>query len=798
MKFKLHIHFFIGLLWSAQALMAVDVVVVGYVFDKATKTPLEGVNIYLKDTDFGTTTDEDGFYLLKAESDAQKVVFSSMGYKTQEFNIEPGAIADIRVEMREDINFLKEIFIMPGKNPALDLMNRVKKAKQQNDAFNQPLQFHITDQQVVLLTGDKDKHKSIAYFDSKLDGLPQEDESTIAEKILPLYLSKETWSKVGNAPAQSLHKEAKASPENMDVVFEQLTGSLHSDLNFYHNTIVIFGKHFISPLANNGQNHYRYYLIDSIQTDAGKTYYLRFKSKNQKSLAFNGEMWIDAAHLALTKINLQLPAQANLNFLKKMVVSGQYTWQDEGVWLPEMTTLSFEMAYQLLADSSHLSPNIYLEKRLHTALTDVDINENDYAGSTFSKEELELKLAEMNDLPIMRTAQWLAHSILTGYIPAGKIDIGKLYQLARLSEIEGLRISAPLRTNANLWKNVELGGYWGYGFRNKTHSCSGYASWKLPIPGRTILSGGYTQDLRRIDYDYNDFLLREKPLLSGDEDITSTIFSGHFTDQIHPRKEWYLSATHEWNRDIESKLFLRRNEYFSNEALPFVHNGEEISSILQQAINFTTRFSYREKTYEDHLNRIYIHNQYPVLYLNLSAGSARLNQNNHPYGRIDMQLNHELAYSLGSWNYRIEAGWLWGKLPYNLLWMPQGNDSFYYKRHFFNLMDYREYALDKYISVQQEWLFNGFIFNHIPLIRLLNLREMLSLKCLYGGTNDKHAQLMDFPAGTNTMRYPYTEIGIGITNFMRILTIQAVWRLSETDKPDIRKFGIMGGVRFNL
>lgn len=759
--------------------LAQETVVVGTVRSKTDKTPIQSVNIYLKNTQIGVVTDEDGFYVLKHTGTENTLVFSCIGYKTQEFKIKPGETAGLYVEMREDINLLQDLFVLPGANPALDLMQRVRENRIKNDIYNHPVTLSNEEQQVVLLSRNRNRNDSTT--------------------LLPLYLSTASYLKSGNTPPVSLRKEAKASPENAAILLEKLLGEFTTDLNFYHNTIVLFGKHFISPLANVANSYYRFFLIDSIQSETGKQYYLRYKTKNNKNLAFNGELWVDSATYALTKITAELPARSNINYIRNLKLSNQYQQENHGYWFPKEAALSLNMTYQLLADSTNLSPEIYIEKRTYAAVKDtLIIAQPDFAGTPFTKEELELKLAEMNDLPLMKTAKWIADGVITGYVQAGKIDIGKVYQLARLTDIEGMRFSLPLRTNELLWKNFTIGGYWGYGFRNKQHQYAAYAAWKLPLKNKTVISAGYTDDLRRIDYDYNDFLLRENPLLSGDEDIANTYFGFRSSDKINPRKEFYASVSHDWNPGIESKFFYRNHQYTGNEALPFKLNGIEAGAMHHQSVSLTTRFSRNERTYEDHLDRIHIHNYHPVVYLTLEGGEATIHQNSYPYGKVNAKLNHRLLFSVGEWNYNLDAGWIWGAVPYNLLWMPQGSETLLFKRYHYNLMNYMEYACDKYIAMHHEWVFNGIIFNQIPVIRQLNLRELVSFNCLYGSLSDKHAAVLDFPTETGKLHKPYMEVGVGFTNIFRIFSLQSVWRLTDTDKLNTRPWSIITGIRFNF
>lgn len=62
--------------------------VTGQVLDQQTEEPLPGVNIIVKDTDQGTSTDEEGNYTLQVSSLQDTLVFSFVGYETQEIPID--------------------------------------------------------------------------------------------------------------------------------------------------------------------------------------------------------------------------------------------------------------------------------------------------------------------------------------------------------------------------------------------------------------------------------------------------------------------------------------------------------------------------------------------------------------------------------------------------------------------------------------------------------------------------------------------------------------------------------------
>ncbi len=92
---KSHLHIKIVLLLAAFTVFSsVDVLaqhtVSGTVIDASTSEPLPAVNILVKGTTRGTTSDTDGQFELIAESSADTLVFSYVGYQSQEVPIQVG------------------------------------------------------------------------------------------------------------------------------------------------------------------------------------------------------------------------------------------------------------------------------------------------------------------------------------------------------------------------------------------------------------------------------------------------------------------------------------------------------------------------------------------------------------------------------------------------------------------------------------------------------------------------------------------------------------------------------------
>lgn len=85
--------------------------ITGKVTDAATQQPMAGVNVIVKGTTTGTTTDADGRFAIDA-GDTDVLVFSFIGFKTFETQVNGRSV--IEVTMEEDITGLQEVEVNAG------------------------------------------------------------------------------------------------------------------------------------------------------------------------------------------------------------------------------------------------------------------------------------------------------------------------------------------------------------------------------------------------------------------------------------------------------------------------------------------------------------------------------------------------------------------------------------------------------------------------------------------------------------------------------------------------------------
>ena len=101
---------FLFLIGCGSFLLAQEITVTGTVYDKALNEPLPGVNVIVKNTTQGTTTDFDGNFSLPGVSVGDILVFSYISFQSKEVGVvsqEPMAVF-----LEEDVSALDEVVVI--------------------------------------------------------------------------------------------------------------------------------------------------------------------------------------------------------------------------------------------------------------------------------------------------------------------------------------------------------------------------------------------------------------------------------------------------------------------------------------------------------------------------------------------------------------------------------------------------------------------------------------------------------------------------------------------------------------
>ena len=735
-------------------LSAVETIIVGDIINETTGEAIPNVNIHFRGTKIGTTSDENGSYVLRVDMQVKaQLVFSAVGYYTQRFEIEPGAMAGLQVTMRERTAMLTEVVVAPNENPALELLRQVRAHRSENDRTLHPeASATLQREQTLYVSQINKRHLRRALWRSLQAGMIAQEDSTY---ILPLYRETQSFRAAGNefTPANDQRSQTLILSQTD---YSTLLGS-EGNLNFYANSVSLMGHAFLSPLAQGGNLYYRYYLVGEDT--------IRFRTRNAFYATFNGEMVIDTATYALRSFHAFVPPEVAVNYVNDLHVS--QTLAPDGTIIDESLSVLLDFAVKS-EQAGTVFPSLLLTTRL--------IN-----GEAYTREAVTATDSAFNaldSLPLIRTAKWIATIATTGYIPTGTfLDIGHVEEILQINHHEGVHVGLPFRTNEKLSKIVSLEASVGYGFKDRSPKGMGRISVNLPTPRRHIMQLEYNDRYVWSEVDDFDRLLRENSMGWGNFDFTAYAFEALHRDSLCVNTAMrQRQIQYHWFADWGESLSTRLSHAVSLETHRYARAGWQ-QGYAYQSLSAIARLSWGEKKYDGYFLRRYAYsNTYPVLYLGLEAGHCT--DELYAHLRIMLTQHANLGFG-GTLTYAFQAGAIFGQVPDAFLWQASANQGYAYDPYRFTLLHGNQLLADKYVALQAEWNGQGILFNLIPGIRWLHLRELVEAKIAYG----YNQQLV-----TNGHQL-YSEIGVGLGNILRVCDLYSVWSLSPT---------IQWGMRFRI
>ena len=783
-------------------LYAVETIVVGDIVNETTGEPVPNVNIHFRGTKIGTTSDENGSFALRVDMQAKaQLVFSAVGYRTQRFDIIPGTMSGLQVTMHEQVALLQEVIATPGENPALAVLREVRAHRADNDRTLHPERAAVVhrDEQLYISHIQR-RHLRRALWRSLQAGMIQQEDSTY---IMPLYRETQSFRLEGTNMIPANDQQSKALVLTATDYSSLLGGE--GNLNFYANSVSIMGHAFLSPLAAGGNLYYRYYIeedetpITNNQSPITNLVRISFRTRNPFYATFNGEMVIDTTSFALRSIRAYVPAEVAVNYVNNIHIS--QTLAPDGTLADEQFSVLLDFAIKtqqagtvfptVLLTNSLRNQNVNMSEANGSLATD-SLPFREGQGVGFSAQA-DSAFAALDSLPIVRVAKWVATIATTGYIPTGTpVDIGHVEEILQVNKHEGVHIGLPFRTNEKMSKWVSLEASVGYGFRDRAPKGMGRISVNLPTLRTNYLQLEYQDHYVWSEVDDFSRLMRENSMGWRTMDFTAYAFEALRRDTFcfntaMRQRQLQLHWFADWTPNVETHLYVRAG--WNNDLWP-AHPYNYAPLYSYQSLNAIVRLGWGERKYDGFFYRRYAYSsRYPVLFLCAEVGHWSINaegykreainaEGSNLYAHLRLLLTQHAQLGMGgTLTYAFQAGAIFGRVPQTMLWQAQANQGYAYDPYRFTLLHNGEMAADRYLALHAEWNGMGILFNLIPGIRWLHLRELVEAKLAYGYTS------LPYREGSGIGSSLYAEVGVGIGNILRVCDLYSVWSLVPTTSP---------------
>lgn len=793
---------FILLLLASMAI-GQEIVVIGQVLSAHDATPLAAANVWFKGTNIGTTTNNDGFFILRSNEPQKLLTVSVVGYKKRTVKLDYGKDQMVEIALHENSSFLEEIVVMPNQDDALKLLDRVRKNRHVNDPE------YATN---IRLVKDRTMYANVANVKSQMlrrklfkdlsSGAIAQTDTTYS---LPIYALQQTETQTimpDTASEIISCKTEKAINVLESNNWNQLLASYLPTVNPYRPYMTLLGSNFMSPIAKNARIYYNLYLSDSISTDYGKTYLLTFKPKRDEGLLLRGTMSIDSASAAITAITYSTASFAPVNFLNNY----SYSMTSENVktmFFPKTEKQFLDLQLIPNLPKQHhslgtiLSNNAYTKEiqLLSDTLTRIqpqiatDTLEDEKIKSIFSG------IDSVNQSRIQRFASWVVDVALNQYFHIWKIDLGPILNLYHYNRYEGVSPRLSLRSGKSFAKHFSFGGYYGYGFNDHQHKYGGQIQWEFGRNKRHYLAFYYDHKVER--YGYDDLHVVKQNRVHDIDHLLSVLSQLHQYPTLALHKRMNIEYRYEkpgfrFNTDV------RTENIYGNSYMPYIQNGKALDKITVIGLKAGVRLSWKEKTLDQYFHRMYMKSAYPIVNITAEIGGFGADQNTGIYGRFNVYAHQTVPIGFGRLRWGVQGSAVVGNVPWPLLTMVRSSRGVYFHDTDFSLLGQLELMADLFVSASLNYQTRGYIFGYIPGIKRLGIRENLIFKIGYGGLREGHRHMLALPSMVQSWnKMPYIEAGVGLSNILYIGDIQFIWRLTHRNSPEGSNFGILWKFTFD-
>lgn len=750
----------------------------GKVFDSISKQPLAFVNIILNDQKTGGTTDIDGKFHFRSSQKIYFLKLSYIGYNTKRYFLTEKS-KDLSIYLQKKNVELSEVVIIPGENPAHRIIRKVIENKKMNDpeeikSFKYDCYSKLT---AEYLPNEK-------YFADTLSSQSGRKDSTYL-KIK--QLSEKQHAMLIESFSQRIYKHPDQSYEN--VLGTRVSGfqnpnfsSLATDIqpfSFYQDffRLSIAGeKDYINPLSAGSFHRYKFIIEDTLYQGVDSVYVISFEPKERKKFnALKGVLYINTNGYAVQNVIAE-PDEQGLWIIK---IQQKYELLENGQWFPAQLNYDWilpkyptEKIGMVLRGRSYIN-----DVKLNPLLKNSDfpmerVKLSDSAGTrdenfwnkhrndTLNSKERTTytvidKLGKRYKFDYMQRA---ASELMDGFLPVGPINIS-LEDLFQYNDVEGVRLGFGVRTNDKITRWVYLGGYFGYGFKDKT----------LKYGGDIQLNFNKTRDLYlKVSYSYD----YESP---GNTDFYRKGFSNYWFGYMQSR----FDAVEKKEAVFGFRPFKYTDMYigFNNcNVKPlydygFVYNTENDQILNDFAFTEATvgmKFTYKERlktAFGRRLSFASSEYQYPVFYLTYAHGFNNLLGGQFDYDRIEACIEKNFRIKgLGTTTISAEGGYIWQDIPYSRLYNGKGSNNKTFQiimNGTFQTMGVNEFLSDKFVYVFFTHNFERLLFEakrFKPEFKIVNNIAFGTL------ANPSRHKGIEF----KTLENGYYEAGLIIDNILRV------------------------------
>jgi hypothetical protein len=433
--------------------------------------------------------------------------------------------------------------------------------------------------------------------------------------------------------------------------------------HIYSDYIKLNGRDYVNPIAKGWQQRYQFRLYDEIDNGTDTTFVLSFAPKEKTSFnSLTGLVYINSDGYAISHfIGNSDDTVSQRNFRIEQIYR-----KVNGRWFPR--ELNYDLVFK-----KYPSPQLRMEMNGHSiidsvnyrAMGDIRIDKaypvklsdsvDLYTESQWNKLRMDsITVKERNTYRIIDSLSqkaklekiiYAAGKLAIGRLPLGKVDVD-ISRILASNDFEKTRLGIGLYTNDKVSKYYSIGGWFGYGFRDKVMKYGASA---------TIYPTGNKDNWLRFSYDktYQN---------AGNVYLHTDIDRGGFRNWILARVDKiheYALTTHMqkgyWEIEVKG-MAQKLDALYDN---TFDYHGVNLRSFDRVEASVGLRYAYGEIRTPLFGYYVPVGSKYPIFYLRGAAGRVKADGYSNDYLRVLGGISY--SKRLNRWgrdDLRLEAGLL--------------------------------------------------------------------------------------------------------------------------------------------
>ena len=773
----------------------------GVVFDENGEA-MPFVNIYIKGTTKGTTTNIDGRFSLKipAKTDAE-LVFQYVGYKNITLTIPAGTDpSPIEIEIYPEKILLKETVITASReDPAYPIIRNAIKMRKYY--LNQVNSYSTKMYMKSNVTLDEIPEKFFL--------LPKKDMPDSTDLGL-VYLSESV--SIYNFKQPNNQKEemiaSKVSGEQSGYSFNRADIVL---LNFYNNLIGIgFSERgFISPIAYNALFYYKYRLIDSFKENEYLIHKIEVIPKRRSDNVFVGYIYIIDQRWSIHSLDLMITKHSQVEFIDSIKVRQLFIPANDTVWMPiSLHFVGYFKLFGFRASTNFISffteyeinkefPEKYFNNEVFSVTEESTGRDSVYWENmrqiVLTEEEVE-NYKKGDSLLIVRESkeyQDSVNKVQNKFKPLALLWGGYSYNnwfkkyswgvnsviggLASFNTVEGLSINIKpwYRKTFENKKRLILNSSLKYSFTSRQFNSNISARYDFDnftkqyitiSGGKHIFQYGTPDPISDFFNSIYTLFLKENYAKYYRKAYFKTSYGREITNGLnftagagYARRQALVNSTGYSLIKYPDKQFTSNNPLDKNDDSP----AFETNDALIIDVGFVIRFKQKYAVYPD--RKVVYGSKYPVIRLGYTKGT-NISGNKMSFDQWEIEVFDNISFKqLGTSTISLCAGGFFNKesvyfLDYKhfrgnqtiflqnsdngISIGAQGTDFSHGDNNSYEALEYYSHSTDGYyFQANYEHHFNGWIINKLPLIRKSKVQVVAGMNFLYTDVMNEYIEL---------------------------------------------------------